>query len=68
MRRCLCVLVILEHRSGLHSLRRRQSIHVAFADVIKEVLCLSRVWRLRPDVGMRCITVFEHNQGEVPLA
>ena len=43
--------------------------YVAFADVMKEVLLVKQVWRfMRPDVGMRCVSVFEDDGGAVKLA
>ena len=43
--------------------------YVAFADVMKEVLFVRQVWRFMwPDVGMRCMSVFEDDEGAVKLA
>ena len=43
--------------------------YVAFADVMKEVLFVRQVWRFMwPDVGMRCMSVFEDDMGAVKLA
>ena len=36
---------------------------------MKEVLLVKQVWRfMRPDVGMRCVSVFEDDGGAVKLA
>ena len=43
--------------------------YVAFADVMKEVLLVRQVWRFMwPDVGMRCVSVFEDDEGAVQFA
>ena len=40
--------------------------YMAFEDVMKEVMFVRRVWRFMwPDVGMRCMSVFEDNEGAV---
>ena len=42
--------------------------YVAFADVMKKVLFVRQVWRFMwPDVGMRCMSVFEDDEGAVKL-
>ena len=43
--------------------------YMAFEDVMKEVMFVRRVWRFMwPDVGMRCMWVFEDDEGAVQLA
>ena len=43
--------------------------YVAFGDVMKEVLFVRQVRRFMwPDVGMRCMSVFEDDEGAVQFA
>ena len=43
--------------------------YVAFGDVMKEVLFVRQARRFKwPDVGMRCMSVFEDDEGAVKLA